>query len=237
MGDYSTIVQAVESLDNCTLVSIIGEVKCDFFYPLYRLIAGNDDGNPKSNVLISGGIHGTEPAGVHAVLEFLEKHAQKYTNDFRFFAYPCINPWGFVNNNYFNYREQEINNLFYRKSKTKEGRIVQGCLLDDGVDYLFTMDFHEDRSTYLLESCSDSENLFADYIIQAFKENGIQYQECQDDYISGMSFDDYLYKYYTDHAFTIESNLERDLKSRVKTHIIALETALKNYRKRLKKSM
>src|SRR5688572_21941723 len=46
-------------------------------YPLYRLTIERPSPEEKLNIMLSGGVHGDEPAGVQAVLEFLEKHCEK----------------------------------------------------------------------------------------------------------------------------------------------------------------
>lgn len=237
MGDYQDIVKRIGRLGNVFSLDIIGD--CDGFDDgpahLYRLIAGKKSGKPKRNVLVSGGIHGNEPAGVYAVLEFLEKRADRHLDGFRFFAYPCINPWGFETGKSSNYYGDEINDEFYQKSAVGEVKFVRSCLLNDGVDYLFTMDFHEDCCTYVLEACRDKDSFLGDQIVQALGKkgifNGYNKKPAKGNF---RCFDEYLYRHYTDHAFTIESNYGANLKSRVKTHILALETVLKGYAKSMK---
>ena len=62
-------------------------------YPLIKIVLGK--GNPR-RVLISGGIHGDEPAGVEAICAFLEnKLYKKFLKAWEFILLPCINPSGF----------------------------------------------------------------------------------------------------------------------------------------------
>ncbi len=234
MADYQDVVKRIEKLGNVFSLDIIGD--CDGFddgpvHP-YRLIARKKGGKRKRNVLISGGIHGTEPAGVYSVLGFLEKRVNRYLDDFSFFAYPCINPWGFETEDYPNYCGDDINDGFYQRSAVKEVKLVRNCLLNDGADYLFTMDFHETSCTCVFEVCRSKEDFLGDQIVQALGKRGI-FNACNKDIDSAFRcFDEYLYRHYTNHAFTVESNLEKSLKSRVKTHILALETVLDEYAKK-----
>ncbi|MBU2560837.1 MAG: M14 family metallocarboxypeptidase [Nanoarchaeota archaeon] len=112
-------------------------------YPLLSVVAGNGQGNNKRNVLLSGGVHGDEPAGVFAVLEFLEHHAWEYLDRFRFFAYPCANPYGFERHNRDNPEGVNINRTFGDQLRSAEGEAIRQSLSQVPGRYLFTMDMHE----------------------------------------------------------------------------------------------
>ena len=47
-------------------------------------------------VLLNGGTHGDEPAGVEALLRFLEQRRYEAWPEIAFTLIPCLNPWGFV---------------------------------------------------------------------------------------------------------------------------------------------
>ena len=49
----------------------------------------------KPTVFISAGIHGDEPAGVHAAVQFLNHGLPEYADRFNFVVMPCLNPDGF----------------------------------------------------------------------------------------------------------------------------------------------
>jgi hypothetical protein len=48
-------------------------------------------------ILLTGVVHGDEPAGAYIISEFLEKHASEYKSNFEFTAIPCVNPTGLHN--------------------------------------------------------------------------------------------------------------------------------------------
>ena len=51
---------------------------------------------PRVRVLLNGGTHGDEPAGVEALLRFLEQRRYEAWPEIAFTLIPCLNPWGFV---------------------------------------------------------------------------------------------------------------------------------------------
>ncbi|MBN1544191.1 succinylglutamate desuccinylase/aspartoacylase family protein [Candidatus Woesearchaeota archaeon] len=112
-------------------------------YPLFRVVASRGTGKNKRNVLISGGVHGDEPAGVHAVLEFLEHHADEYLDRFRFYAYPCINPWGFERHVRDDPEGVNINRRFGVSPGSAESRAVENSLAGGPERYFLTIDMHE----------------------------------------------------------------------------------------------
>lgn len=49
-------------------------------------------------VLLNGGTHGDEPAGVEALVRFVEERHFDRWPEVEFFIIPCANPWGYVHN-------------------------------------------------------------------------------------------------------------------------------------------
>jgi len=160
----------------------LGELQYEpFKYEMYRVISGH--GN--IDVLISGGVHGDEPAGVYSVLDFLENGAKKYSDDFRFFAYPCINPSGFELDKRENKNGINLNREFKDEPEYKEIILINRSLLKGPEKYVFTMDMHETGleeeldneyalpfKFYMWEICAKKKLRVGDKVIQAIhKEN------------------------------------------------------------------
>lgn len=252
MADYAKdVIPKLESLSFTK--EIIGTIRESSAwktkYPIYKVIAGNLRKKGNKNVLISAGIHPEEPAGVYAALEFLEKHAQKYLNDFTFFVYPCISPYAYespwltVCIDY-----DDVNSDFKNKSVTEEARLIKKSLAKNPRRYLFAMDLHETPADlaadfYLYEGCRPKGNSKGRQIIMALKENSVKTYSNPD--LFGRKIEDgivvssdgsigtleyYLYQHYTNNAFTLESPAQWPLRKRIDAHILSLETALKNYR-------
>ncbi|MBI2666363.1 M14 family metallocarboxypeptidase [Candidatus Woesearchaeota archaeon] len=185
--NYQEIISQVEELKSSFLVRVIGEVHYDSQHlPLYRLVSEGQGGEA---VLLSGGMHGDEPAGVYGVLKFLKEHASSYMNDFKFFAYPCVNPWGFTANTGSNHLGLNINRHFVFGSKVKEVESILDSLSEGPQTYLFTLDMHETplegefadankdealpTEFYMWENCPDKERRVGDKMIASLEQRGI----------------------------------------------------------------
>ncbi len=231
---------------------IIGTADYDISYPIYKIEAGKG-----RDVLISGGVHGNEPAGVYAMLDFLEHHMEDYMDDFRFHAYPCVNPTGFEFHTRKNFDEQNINAAFKLPATTQESAIVIESLQRLNISYLFTMDLHEclpdekdaPEQFFLWEMCDDKKRRVGKKILKNVRKLGIpicnwkriigdindkgviSYPEgfCSQEYADGTSFDAFLRKNYTDHAFTTETHTSWKLEKRIEAQITSLRTVLDSY--------
>ena len=125
-------------------------------YPFYHLtLKGAKTGNPGPRpVYIGGGIHGDEPGGVWAVMEFLKRYPSlpDWYQRFEFTVLPCINPFGFEHNTRVNAEGIDLNRQFRNPSPPAEVRFVKHAAADR--PFLLAMEFHEDVDTpgfYLYE--------------------------------------------------------------------------------------
>lgn len=221
-------------------------------YPLFYIKKGHGD----HHVLITGGVHGDEPAGTFAALEF--EPSTEETEYFTFHIYPCMNPWGFERTLRENAQKIDLNRGF--KEKT-EG--IECQLFADHVkrNFLFTIDFHEGSSNFiwkdfppelnpkgawLYESCKNKSIRMGRQMIDAVEEYGLEvaktptiYDDINDggivsypegmrsaDYATQDSFDAYLWKNHTIQAFTSETDMIWDLEDRILAHHLMLKKAL-----------
>ena len=67
-------------------------------------------------VLFNGGTHGDEPAGVEALLRFLEQRRYEAWPEIAFTLIPCLNPWGFVRDTREGPAGHDLNRAFRRAS-------------------------------------------------------------------------------------------------------------------------
>ncbi len=78
-------------------------------YPVYFLKTKR---LPKTGAIyISTGIHGDEPAGPEACLAWAEKNVRLFAQH-PFIIFPCLNPWGLVNNSRNDDLRRDLNRLF-----------------------------------------------------------------------------------------------------------------------------
>lgn len=170
----------VKDIGNVNLGSVI--------YPLYAVIAKSPNKDAKK-VFVSAGIHGDEPAGVYAVLDFLEDRIERYLDDYSFVVLPCLNPTGFVRGSRYNADGVDINRDFNGIAASKEASYVKRLLRKQQNNYAFAMDMHEDRvdrqvegipkqnnpkNFYLYEVSYDRKSKKGHKIINTLRNNGIK---------------------------------------------------------------
>ena len=124
-------------------------------YPLIKIVVGK--GNPK-RILISGGIHGDEPAGVETICTFLEnKLYRNFLDCWEFTLLPCINPSGFEVGTRNNHDDIDLNRMFKEATAPQEVDFVKAVL---DKPYNLDLELHEDIDTpgyYLFQKDLSSE--------------------------------------------------------------------------------
>jgi hypothetical protein len=101
-------------------------------YELPRyLFVGPNGGDTPIRVGIFAGIHGDEPEGVHAVVQFirlLEAKPELAANYYLSF-YPVCNPTGFEDGTRFSRSGKDLNHEFWKNSAESEVRLLQAELV------------------------------------------------------------------------------------------------------------
>ena len=88
-------------------------------YPLIRAMAGSPWA---PRVVITAGVHGDEPAGVFAAIQFLRERIVPLSRSFAIEVYPCINPAGFEANSRHCSGSVDLNRRFSERSRQPEVR-------------------------------------------------------------------------------------------------------------------
>ncbi len=112
----------------------------------------------KEAVLLSAGVHGDEPAGVHAALDFLEAAPAELRDHFAFFVLPCVNPSGYEANTLESVSGANLNRLFQRDSQQPEVRMIERWLASAGRSFRATFDLHEVPPYYRGEGFGEKDN-------------------------------------------------------------------------------
>lgn len=190
--DYREVIQAVDRARReiprlrATELGAVQTEKAQ--YPFYHLsLRGTKTGNPNPRpVYIGGGIHGDEPGGVWAVLEFLKRYPSlpELYQRFEFTILPCTNPFGFEHNTRENASGIDLNRQFKNPSPPPEVGYVKHAVGDR--PFLVAMEFHEDVDTegfYLYELTQDGDPSWGREIIDRV---GAKYPINRNDEIEGL---------------------------------------------------
>ncbi len=84
-------------------------------HPLFRVMVG-DLSNDNPTILITSGVHGYEPSGIEASINFLENDALSLKDKFNFVVYPCISPWSYEFDHRWNNLAQDPNRCFSKNA-------------------------------------------------------------------------------------------------------------------------
>lgn len=182
MRNYNEIALRIKSFGG-EEIGYVGKTRQKF--PLYKLKKGQG-----KKILLSAGVHGDEPAGVYALLEFLHHNISEYEKNFEFTIFPCINPWGFENDDRTNGQAIDLNREFSKSFFDKRiflNKVKENFLIFPHLDqYYFAMDLHETSESwandfdpctpgqfYLWETCEDKSKRIGQEIIKRVEKQGI----------------------------------------------------------------
>ncbi len=207
-------------------------------YPIHQIRLASSADTPR-HILITGGMHGDEPAGVEAVLQFLARDNTALLKKFSFQVIPCINPYGYVHNTRETCGDIDINRAF-ETDDIAEVAIIKKAL--GQTQFSLTIDFHEDYDAtgfYLYEGKRD-EKYIGPKLTAAGKAIG---QLASDD--PGEDAPDlaegvykvadswgtqglapYLLHFHSEHVIISETPTVWSLEQRAALHLTILDTAL-----------
>lgn len=130
-------------------------------HPVYFLEGG--DSGPA--VCLSAGIHGDESAGAAALAEWTAANPACLRRT-RFLVFPCLNPWGLIQNSRFDKQGRDLNRTYHGKGVRQTNahlRVLAGRRFD------LALTLHEDydgRGVYLYE-LPNSRALWGESLIAA----------------------------------------------------------------------
>ena len=208
-------------------------------YPVYGFISEVFDSR---GIYLSSGIHGDEPAGAWALLEWTESKMELLRLR-PFFIFPCLNPWGFNENSRCDRQNIDLNRRWLN-SKTITTKAVSEKM--ENLRVLLAVNLHEDydaNGIYLYEaSAGKKRDCFANEILNAGKElmpidtrKKIEGRWSRDGVIrphanslpkEGTPEAVFLQKQGAERIFVFETPSEYDLRLRVKTQVNMLERAV-----------
>lgn len=115
--------------------------------PIYATVTRNFSSD-LPRVILTAGLHGEEPAGVYALLEFMHRGIAKFLADFSFLILPCLNPYGFTRGVRYAGSAADLNRLFGTAAGLPEVTAVMEILGQFPGPYRLAIDLHE-TDTYM----------------------------------------------------------------------------------------
>ena len=233
LRNYAEVTERLKNLD--VPIELLGTAHNYSIYQI-RLTASVD--TPK-HVLITGGMHGDEPAGVESVLQFLERDNTARLKNFSFLVIPCINPYGYVHNTRETLNGIDINRAFETED-VAEVAIVKKAL--GKTQFSFAIDFHEDYDAtgfYLYEGKRDEKYIAPKLAVAAKAIGSIDPDDPGEDapelaegvYKIATSWGTqglapYLLHFHSEHVIISETPTVWHLEQRAALHLTILDTAL-----------
>ncbi len=117
-------------------------------------------------ILISGGVHGNEPAGVYAAIAFLRRVLPRYRDHFNFIVFPCVNPSGFEADTLETRSQANLNRSFGSQEAPAEVGTIQEWLTSEKPRLRMSFDLHETVFNYRGEGFDESHNPRACYLYE-----------------------------------------------------------------------
>ena len=233
MRDYTEITERLKNLE--LPMALAGNVHG---YPIHQIHLASSTNMPQP-ILITGGIHGDEPAGVEAVLQFLERDNTALLKQFSFTIIPCVNPYGYVHSTRETHDDVDINRAF-ETDNVAEVAIVKKILGQN--QFSFAIDFHEDYDAtgfYLYEGTRD-EKYIGTQLAAAAKAIGPTDPEGTDkeapNLVEGVykvatewgtqGLAPYLLHFHSKHVIISETPTVWQLERRAALHLVILDAAL-----------
>lgn len=236
MREYSKIIDRLNKLD--LPKDLIGTV---YDFPIYKLYLQSSD-NTQKHVLITSGLHGDEPGGIEASLQFLSRDNSNLLKSFNFTVIPCINPYGYVYNTRENRDGIDINRMF-ENDEIKDVMIIKKTL--DETQFSFTIDFHEDYDAtgfYIYEGKDDGKFIGPEIAQKATSIGPIDTEDSGEDTTSIVNgvynvspkwgtkgLAPYLLHYHTNHVLITETPTSWQIEQRAALHLGLLDAALTYY--------
>ncbi|MDE0010726.1 MAG: M14 family metallocarboxypeptidase [Candidatus Poribacteria bacterium] len=234
MRNYTEITERLKRLD--APIELIGTAHS---YPIHQIRLASSADTPR-RILITGGMHGDEPAGVDAVLQFLARNNTTLLKHFSFLVIPCINPYGYVHNTRETFGDIDINRAFETED-VAEVTIIKKAL--GQTQFALAIDFHEDYDAtgfYLYEGKRDEKYIGPDLAIAAKAIGTIDPDDPGEDapdlaegvYKVATSWGTqgltpYLLHFHSEHVIISETPTVWQLEQRAALHLTILDTALK----------
>ena len=191
-------------------------------------------------VYLSAGIHGDEPASTEALLAWIERNTQR-ARALNLQIFPCLNPWGLVNNSRTDATGRDLNRCYRDTSLTP---IAEHSQLAKACRYEVAVALHEDydaQGAYVYETSPLKPHL-GEKIIAAMARHippdprrridtsrakgGVIRKRVTPETLPDWPEAFLLHFHCARRVFTVETPSEFHIDSRVEAHVAAIDAAL-----------
>ncbi len=239
--NYDEVVRRVRAQQSANLTSrVLAEVEG---YPILGISIGFEQGLPTA--LVIGGVHGDEPAGVEAVLRFLERDPGPWMGRLAFEVLPCLNPYGWVHHTRHNAQDLDIN-WSYSRNDVVEVQLIKNLVRNRRFE--FVLDCHEDWESsgfYLYELRRGSEQIGPEILWRVSEicplntsaeiegqpaRGGLVFPDpTKEQELRGQGIPLEMYYRHTDHLLTSETPTSTELETRVSAHLMTLDAVIEDH--------
>ncbi|MBM3239617.1 M14 family metallocarboxypeptidase [Candidatus Poribacteria bacterium] len=256
---YAEVVYRLKNLRehlNNLVITKLGEVHCSTeTYDMFCIQVGTSTKPYVKRICLAAGIHGDEPAGVEAMLTFLENFHEyaALLEGIEVIILPCDNPFGYERNIRSNADGLDLNQQFQDSNRTPEILMIKKAIGQRSFD--MSLDFHEDVESegfYLWErkfptplfppvdggmkggSIGDAviQKMAQEYPIERKSQiegfpnrQGVIFLDKRP-LEKGWTLEHYLFQNGTKYCLTLETPVNMPLQKRVEMHLFALKTSL-----------
>lgn len=194
-------------------------------------------------IYMSAGIHGDEPAGTAALIEWAEANL-RLLSGLNCILFPCLNPWGLVNNCRFDEKRRDLN----REFQTNSVPMIQALkALIKPLQFALSLTLHEDydgQGLYLYE-VKRWKPFWGEDLLEAARpfipiegRTSIDGRRSQSGLVRrtlnlkrfaaiGLPEAVHLHLHHSERTFTIETPSEFALDQRVRAHIAVLTESVR----------
>lgn len=197
----------------------------------------------EGGIYLSAAIHGDEPAASEALITWAENNARKLRR-IPLLMFPCLNPWGLVNNCRYDREGRDLNRLFHSEDvpvlKALRERIA-------GRRFALALQLHEDydgQGYYLYEVQRVSPHWGEELLEAASREipieprvrvdgrkfrAGLMRRRMEHRRFERIGYPEavWLHLHHAFRTFTVESPSEFSLEQRVRAHVAVIDTAVR----------
>ena len=197
----------------------------------------------EDGIYLSAGIHGDEPAATEALITWAEENVRRLRR-LPLLLFPCLNPWGLVNNSRFDRDGRDLNRLFHRDDAPVVGDIRK---LVAGQRFALALLLHEDydgQGFYLYE-VQRARPYWGEKLLAAARlhiaieprarvdgrvfRGGLMRRRVDRRRFARMGYPEaiWLHLHHSERTFTIESPSEFALEQRVRAQVAVIDAAVR----------